>query len=106
MDDQFRPKATTTGSTANRMFSRGKSSILAIGSSTGGPQALLEVLKNLGSVNVPVVITQHMPPTFTKFLAKHLTSMTKFVCKEAEDGDILEDGKVYLGTWRLPYDGG
>ena len=96
VDDQFRPKATTTGSTANRMFSRGKSSILAIGSSTGGPQALLEVLKTLGSVNVPVVITQHMPPTFTKILAKHLTSMTKFVCKEAEDGDILEDGKVYL----------
>jgi len=79
-----------------RRFSPGKASILAIGSSTGGPQALLSVLRDLGSADVPVVITQHMPPTFTAILAKHLTSATEFDCKEAEDGDILEKGKVYL----------
>jgi len=79
-----------------RRFSPGKVSILAIGSSTGGPQALLAVLRDLGSADVPVIITQHMPPTFTAILAKHLTSATRFDCKEAEDGDILEKGKVYL----------
>lgn len=96
VDDQFHPVAKAPKRIVNRVFSRGKSSILAIGSSTGGPQALLQVLKSLGSVNVPIVITQHMPATFTNILAKHLTSMTNFVCKEAEDGDVLENGKVYL----------
>lgn len=96
VDDQFRPVAKAPKSIARRTFSRGKSSVLAIGSSTGGPQALLVVLKALGAVNVPIVITQHMPATFTNILAKHLTAMTNFVCKEAEDGDVLENGKVYL----------
>lgn len=86
-----------TGKTLEkRPFSRGRASILAIGSSTGGPQALLNVLKDLGSVDIPVVITQHMPATFTAILAKHLTNTTDFECKEAEEGDILENGKVYL----------
>src|SRR5690606_32966032 len=47
--------------------------IIAIGSSTGGPQALSEVLKNLGpGVTQPIVVTQHMPPTFTAILAEHM----------------------------------
>ncbi len=96
VDKQFTPTVIPRQSIEKRKYSRGKSSILAIGSSTGGPQALLEVLKDLGSVNVPIVVTQHMPATFTKILAKHLTHSTNFICKEAEDGDQLEDGKVYL----------
>ncbi|PCI50021.1 MAG: chemotaxis response regulator protein-glutamate methylesterase [Alphaproteobacteria bacterium] len=96
VDKQFTPAGQVNRSIEKRRFSTGKSSILAIGSSTGGPQALLEVLRDLGSVNIPIVITQHMPPTFTKILAKHLTSATNFDCKEAEDGDLLENGKVYL----------
>ncbi len=93
---ELTPDRSTVKTIVKRKFSRAKSSILAIGSSTGGPQALLTVLKDLGSVNVPVVITQHMPSTFTKILAKHLTTSTNFNCKEAEEGDILENGKVYL----------
>lgn len=93
---QLAPQQNTSKPVAKRAFSRGKSSILAIGSSTGGPQALLEVLNGLGEVNVPVVITQHMPATFTKILANHLTKSTKFDCKEAEEGDVLEKGKVYI----------
>ena len=74
-----------------------KPKILAIGSSTGGPQALFEVLKGLqGSLNLPIVITQHMPPTFTKILAEHIGRTTGFPSREAVDGDVLEAGKVYL----------
>jgi len=52
--------------------------ILAIGSSTGGPQALLEVMRALGPhLNVPVVITQHMPATFTAILAEHIGQAAK-----------------------------
>ena len=96
VDKQFTPASKAKVNIEQRRFTKGKSSVLAIGSSTGGPQALLAVLKDLGSVNIPVVITQHMPPTFTKILAKHLSQATDFDCKEAEDGDVLENGKVYL----------
>lgn len=71
--------------------------ILAIGSSTGGPQALFAFLKGLPrSINLPVVITQHMPATFTSILAEHITRMTGWPCQEAKDGDLVEAGKVLL----------
>ncbi|HEY9080907.1 chemotaxis response regulator protein-glutamate methylesterase [Magnetovibrio sp.] len=74
-----------------------KPDILAIGSSTGGPQALFEFLKGLPkSINLPIVITQHMPATFTSILAEHITRMTGWPCSEAKDGDLIETGKILL----------
>lgn len=74
-----------------------KPDILAIGSSTGGPQALFVFLKGLQkTINVPVVITQHMPATFTTILAEHITRMSGWECKEAQTGDRLEPGKILL----------
>lgn len=71
--------------------------ILAVGSSTGGPQALLEFFKNLSpSINIPVVLTQHMPPTFTTILAQHITKMTDWECLEGKDGDELKIGTIFL----------
>ncbi len=71
--------------------------IIAIGSSTGGPQALFNVLRELApGLNVPVVITQHMPPTFTTILAEHIFKATGLPCKEAEDGDHPDRGSVYV----------
>ena len=71
--------------------------IIAIGSSTGGPQALFTVLKGMhGKVKQPVVITQHMPATFTKILAEHINRMTGWTCQEATDGTVIEPGQVYL----------
>lgn len=74
----------------------GRPDIIAIGSSTGGPQALFNVLKNIGAVNIPIVITQHMPETFTKILAEHIQQQTGFTAFEAEDGMVVEPGKVYV----------
>ncbi len=96
VDKQFTDVQNVKGRIEKRKFSRGKSSVLAIGSSTGGPQALHKVLNDLGPINIPVLITQHMPATFTKILAEHLTFTTKFDCKEAEEGDLLENGRAYL----------
>ncbi|MCK5424045.1 MAG: chemotaxis response regulator protein-glutamate methylesterase [Emcibacter sp.] len=96
VDKQFTDVQNVKGRIEKRKFSRGKSSVLAIGSSTGGPQALHKVLNDLGPINIPVLITQHMPATFTKILAEHLTFTTKFDCKEAEEGDRLENGRAYL----------
>lgn len=71
--------------------------ILAIGSSTGGPQALFEFLKGLPkTINLPIVITQHMPATFTSILAEHITRMSGWPCGEAKDGETIEAGRIYL----------
>ncbi len=77
--------------------SREKPEIVAIGSSTGGPQALFAVLKGLrGGLRLPVVITQHMPATFTTILAEHIQRMTGWEASEASDGDLVVAGKVLL----------
>ncbi len=73
-----------------------KPDLLAIGSSTGGPQALFDVLGNLGVISQPVVITQHMPATFTALLAEHISRVADMPSKEGEDGEVLKGGHIYL----------
>jgi len=70
--------------------------VLAIGSSTGGPQALFTVLENLGKFGLPIFITQHMPPTFTAILAAHIARISEIPCAEAVDGERVEAGKAYM----------
>jgi two-component system, chemotaxis family, protein-glutamate methylesterase/glutaminase len=71
--------------------------MLAIGSSTGGPQALFTLIQALGtSVNIPVILTQHMPPTFTPILAEHITRLGGLPCAEAKHGEPLLPGRIYL----------
>jgi two-component system chemotaxis response regulator CheB len=70
--------------------------ILAIGSSTGGPQALLQIMKDLKNLPVPIVITQHMPATFTSILSQHITTQAGVECIEGTEGLVLEAGKAYL----------
>jgi two-component system, chemotaxis family, protein-glutamate methylesterase/glutaminase len=71
--------------------------IIAIGSSTGGPQALSNLLKSLSKeISLPILITQHMPATFTAILAEYLGKNTHIFCKEAQDGDLIEKRKVYI----------
>jgi two-component system chemotaxis response regulator CheB len=74
-----------------------KPQIVAIGSSTGGPQALNVVVKALApQLNVPILITQHMPATFTAILAETLTRHSGLKCVEGADGMMLEAGHVYV----------
>jgi two-component system chemotaxis response regulator CheB len=71
--------------------------VLAIGSSTGGPQALFAVLGNLpANLTQPILITQHKPATFTTILAEHLTRTAKRPCAEAQDGEVLQRGRIYV----------
>jgi two-component system chemotaxis response regulator CheB len=71
--------------------------LLAIGSSTGGPQALFALVQGLGrQIGVPVVLTQHMPATFTPILAEHLNRLGGLPCAEAKDGEVLVNGRIYL----------
>jgi two-component system, chemotaxis family, protein-glutamate methylesterase/glutaminase len=71
--------------------------VIAIGSSTGGPQALFKVIKDMGAwLPQPVVITQHMPPSFTAILADHIERQCQVKCTEAKDGDVLEPRHYYI----------
>lgn len=70
--------------------------IVAIGSSTGGVEALIAVLQKFPANCPPTVITQHMPPTFTKSFADRLNRLCAPVVEEATDGARLEIGKVYI----------
>ena len=70
--------------------------ILAIGSSTGGPRALMEVLKNIAGLPIPIVITQHMPKTFTAILAQHIEQTCKIPCFEGAEGMPLKKGCAYV----------
>jgi two-component system, chemotaxis family, protein-glutamate methylesterase/glutaminase len=71
--------------------------LVAIGTSTGGPRALHQVLAHLpGDLAAPVVIVQHMPPNFTKSLALRLDSVSALKVVEAEEGMVLENGAAYV----------
>jgi two-component system chemotaxis response regulator CheB len=70
--------------------------VVAIGSSTGGVEALIAVLQKFPKNCPPTVITQHMPSTFTKSFAERLNRICAPVVQEATDGARLEIGKIYL----------
>jgi len=71
--------------------------IVAIGTSTGGPRALQEVLTRLpGSLPSGIVIVQHMPPGFTRSLAERLNSLSALTVKEAENNDVVRHGLVLI----------
>jgi two-component system chemotaxis response regulator CheB len=76
---------------------RGQFKLLAIGTSTGGPVALQEVLTKLpASFSLPIVMVQHMPGSFTPAFAARLNQLCAITVKEAADGDTLQPGTAYL----------
>ncbi|GLR96593.1 MULTISPECIES: protein-glutamate methylesterase/protein-glutamine glutaminase [Bradyrhizobium] len=90
--------APSSGSLSTRPFSTQAPKVLLIGSSTGGPQALMSLVTELGPVidRFPVLITQHMPPTFTTILAEHLARSSRRPASEAVDGEPVKAGRIYL----------
>lgn len=91
------PKSKPEQKIALRPSGRIKPRIIAVGSSTGGPQALFKFLGALtGTVDQPIVVTQHMPPKFTTILAQHIEQSTGTPCAEAVDGQEIEPGKIYV----------
>ncbi|MCM0760173.1 MULTISPECIES: chemotaxis response regulator protein-glutamate methylesterase [Sporomusa] len=71
--------------------------IVAIGTSTGGPRALQEIITKIpGNIPCGIVIVQHMPPGFTKSLAERLDSLSSVTVKEAEHNDVIRPGYVFI----------
>jgi two-component system chemotaxis response regulator CheB len=74
-----------------------KPDCIAVGSSTGGPQALFKVFQMLGKVtSLPIFVTQHMPATFTTILAEHLAQASGMPAAEAKDGELVQPGRIYV----------
>jgi two-component system chemotaxis response regulator CheB len=70
---------------------------IAIASSTGGPPALHEFFGNLpGDIKQPILITQHMPATFTTLLAEHIGRTAKMPSREGKDGETVVGGTIYV----------
>lgn len=93
---QARSKAPATFTV--KPYANVRPRILAIGSSTGGPQALNTLFGEIGSAigQVPVVVTQHMPPTFTAILAEHLAKAAGRPAAEGKDGEPILPGRIYV----------
>lgn len=93
-----RSPAAALSPASMRRWSSSAPRIVAIGSSTGGPQALNTVLSELGpaAARVPIVITQHMPATFTAILAENLGKAAGLPSAEGKDGEVLKPGHIYV----------
>ena len=93
-------RASGSAATARRPLAasrRGDYRLVAIGSSTGGPVALQQVLTQLpASFPLPILLVQHMPASFTPAFAQRLDQQCQIRVKEAEDGELLEKGTAYL----------
>ena len=71
--------------------------VLLVGSSTGGPQALMKFFAGFKKApNVPIFITQHMPATFTAILATHLQQSTGWTAQEGKQGMVPQPGQIYI----------
>lgn len=79
-----------------RPSSGSRMDVVAIGCSTGGPQALAALFKALKPLAQPILITQHMPPTFTTILAEHISRISGAPCAEAKSGEALVGGRIYV----------
>jgi two-component system chemotaxis response regulator CheB len=98
-----RPAIHSTTPVTLRPFGLTAPRALLIGSSTGGPQALMSLVADIGPVidRVPVMITQHMPPTFTTILAEHLARASGRTAHEGIEGELIKPGCIYLAPGGL-----
>ena len=76
---------------------RSRNKLVALACSTGGPKALQSVIPYLPkNLDAPMVLVQHMPAGFTKSMADRLNEVSDIHVKEAEDGDVLKKGTIYI----------
>lgn len=96
LDDNKIPSREQNSAMVASMAVKTTNKIIAIGASTGGTDALREVITRLPQNSPPVVIVQHMPQNFTKAFADRLNEISQVQVKEAVDGEYLATGKVLI----------
>lgn len=91
------PQITQSDDIKKNAWNKVSKKIVLIGTSTGGPRALQEVITKIpASIKAPILIVQHMPAGFTKSLADRLNQLSQVKVKEAEYGDLLQNGVAYV----------
>lgn len=89
-------KETDPRSASGKAMLKTTQKIIAIGASTGGTEAIKEILLKLPPDMPPILVVQHMPQYFTRSFAERLDSLCRLKVKEAEDGELLAPGKVLI----------
>jgi two-component system chemotaxis response regulator CheB len=91
------PVPSAPAAPPNQLRKPGRTEIIAIGISTGGPDALRVVFSRLDAdLQVPIVVVQHMPAGFTNEFAKSLDRLCPLEVKEAEEGDLIRPGRILI----------
>jgi two-component system chemotaxis response regulator CheB len=85
-------KSTSSFASLPKLASPPSDFLVAIGASTGGPEAIQQILTQLPEITPPVLIVQHIPATFSTAFARRLNQLSKFEVREAENGDLLRPG--------------
>jgi len=93
---QEQPKASSGITSSRSAMLKTTNQIIAIGASTGGTEAIKDVLEKLPANMPPILIVQHMPANFTKSFANRLNSICQLEVKEAEDMELVTPGKVLI----------
>ncbi|MCR4926007.1 MAG: chemotaxis-specific protein-glutamate methyltransferase CheB [Clostridiales bacterium] len=99
--DAFVEKSEKSDINASLKNKKATSTIIAIGASTGGTDAILKVVKNLPEDTPGIVITQHMPSGFTKLFSNRLDTNCNMRAKEAQNGDLIRQGVIYVAPGGL-----
>ncbi len=96
--DEIEKRYTTTMVLQRSPLSKFKATekIIAIGASTGGTEAIKDILLLMGADFPGTLIAQHIPPAFSSAFAKRMDSISRMVVSEAEDGQIITQGHVYI----------
>lgn len=93
-----RPVAPPSGGLTLNNNPASKNLVIAIGASTGGTEAILEVVRDLPATTPGIIVVQHMPPVFTNMYAQRLNRICKMSVKEAVNGDRVEQGKIIIAA--------
>ena len=94
---EIKPNFKPTPSTVKTRLRPGNYGVIGIGVSTGGPQTLMQIIPKLpANFPAPILVVQHMPPLFTKQLADRLNSISSLKVKEADQGELIKEGTVYI----------
>ena len=93
-----RPAASVGGGLTLSNNPASKNLVIAIGASTGGTEAILEVVRDLPATTPGIIVVQHMPPVFTNMYAQRLNRICKMSVKEAVNGDRVEQGKIIIAA--------
>jgi two-component system chemotaxis response regulator CheB len=96
ISENHKSKLAQFSSTDLSLLSKRTDCVIAIGASNGGPEAIREIVEKLPAGTPGVVIVQHMPIGFTKTFADRLNEVSLMRVKEADNGDMIENGKILI----------